>query len=122
METNIKYNNFIEDIKANNISSNISFLKTITQLIKDDLSKMQNDNVIKLREIIDMINKLDDKQIIDEYISFGYYLKSILTKSFISENKEILKKITIQYLEIAKWTKDTRIKNLGFDIAKELTS
>lgn len=121
MNTNVKYNNFIEDIKANNISSNIAFLKTSTDLIKKDLSKINENSFEQLVELINTINTLNDKKIVDEYISFGHYLKSILNDEIIEKHKETLKNITIQYLEIAKWTKDTRIKNLGFDIAKELT-
>jgi hypothetical protein len=57
-------------------------------------------------------------ELLQDYIKFGDLYKSISTDLYGKFDFAILKNIAINYLNIAKFTKDTRVKNLAIEIAK----
>ena len=126
METNDKYLNLITGLKSSNITSNIASLNTSSELIetylnqvKAAISDVSKRNVDRSIEIVKQTKgQTNPDELINLYIKFGDTFKSILP-DLKKENVENLNKIVIQYLNVAKQTKDTRIKNIAVAIAKE---
>jgi aminopeptidase C len=128
MGTNDKYLNFITGLKSSNITSNITSLRTSSELIISYLEQIKKHlDIDLLNRSINVIKKIPEEQIdtdelVNLYIKFGDIFKSILPElKSKNENIEHLNKIAIQYLNVAKQTKDTRIKNIAIAIARELS-
>jgi hypothetical protein len=131
METNDKYLTLITGLKSSNITSNIASLNTSSELIDTYLrqvekapaiSEVSKRNVERSIEIIKQAKneQINPEELINLYIKFGDTFKSILPQ-LKKENVENLNQIAVQYLNVAKQTKDTRIKNIAIPIAKELS-
>jgi hypothetical protein len=129
--TEKKFLNFIGDLKASNIASNITslmFYSDQIRLLLDQIT-VSNDNPVvenNLKESKDVINKTKDSisvgsTLTDNYIKFGDIFKSMLLDLKETNNLKYLQRIAIHYLDIAKLTKDERIKNLAFVISDELS-
>lgn len=131
MESNEKkYSNFIGDLKSSNIASNITSLNfcseqiglLLDQIKPKDNNLIINTNIEKSRSVIEKARNSNTDDLSNEYVKFGDNFISILDDlKNDSDNLKYLKKIAIHYLDVAKLTKDERIKNLSFSIADELT-
>jgi hypothetical protein len=130
MEAKDKYVNLITGLKSSNITSNIASLNTSSELIETYLNQTQENadvsDVLKknVDRCVEIIRQAKDEQIspdnlINLYIKFGYIFRSILPE-LKKKNMGYLNQIAVQYLNVAKQTKDTRIKNIAVAIAKEL--
>ena len=120
-----KYSKFIGDLKSSNIASNITSLNFYSEQIKLLLDQIQpNDDTIVKTNLLDVKKAIDNTknkdELIEYYIKFGDIYKSMLPDLKNEKNLKYLKKIAIHYLDVAKLTKDDRIKNLAFTIADEL--
>jgi 23S rRNA maturation-related 3'-5' exoribonuclease YhaM len=131
MDKQDKYLNLITGLKSSNITSNIASLNTSSELIETFLSqsveKINSDiskkNLNRSIEIIRQANnvQIDPNELINLYIKFGDIFKSVLS-DLKREKIEYLNNVAVQYLNIAKQTKDTRIKNIAIAIAKSLNA
>ncbi|MFW9876303.1 MAG: hypothetical protein ACFFG0_24670 [Candidatus Thorarchaeota archaeon] len=133
MENKNEYPGFIGGFKAGNISTNKSSLLTLTEQILKHLSKLKNDSISftnsllieNLEQAMTLLNNtLDINQtpnvLIDHYIKFGNLFKSIIHSGEKNIDKSSIKEITLKYLNIAKYTKDSRIDDIAIDIAKSI--
>jgi len=123
-----KFSNFIGDLKASNIASNISSLDFYSQqicllldMIKTNNNSIAEKNIIISKKVFEQINEKDYNEIINRYIRFGDSFQIILSELKKTENLKYLKKIAIHYLDIAKLTRDERVKKLAFEIADSLS-
>lgn len=122
---------FIDGLKSSNIESNITSLNVYSEQIEmllKQINDISHSQILKynIKKCIEAITKtyddnLDADNLINKYIKFGDIFKSSLTDLKKSVNIKILKDIAINYLSIAKYTKDTRIKNIAVAIAEELS-
>lgn len=125
-----KFSNFIGDLKSSNIASNITSLNFYSKqigLLLNEIKPVENNAVVKKniedsKEIIKNTLSDNSSKLTNDYIRFGDTLKSMLSDLNTEENSKYLKKIAVHYLDIAKLTKDERVKNLSFIIADELSS
>lgn len=127
-----KYLKLVEGLKSSNISSNIVSLHVSSEQIELLLNQIDKSGISvrlseNLKNSIDVIKKttedgLDTNTLINMYIKFGDIYRSmlceLLEKKYINE----VSNIGVQYLNIAKQTKDTRIKNIALSIAKEISA
>jgi chaperonin cofactor prefoldin len=130
MESQDKYLKLITGLKASNITSNIASLNTSSELMETYLSVIKSSNISEvskknIERSIDIVQQARSEQnstdeLINLYIKFGDIFKSELSE-LKKEQSEYLNKIAVQYLTVAKQTKDTRIKNIAVAIAKELS-
>lgn len=121
-----KYSRFIEDLKSSNIASNITSLNFYSEQIKLLLDQIKPDddtivkaNLLDAKKVIE--NTINKDELIEYYIKFGDIYKSMLPDLRNGANIKYLKKIAIHYLDVAKLTKDDRIKNLAFAIADKFS-
>jgi CTP synthase (UTP-ammonia lyase) len=121
--------NFIADLKASNIAVNIIRLKDYSKQIELLLSQIniENNNIAQsnlkhCEEAVKTAQNTTSIELLNEYIKLGDIFKFLIPD--IKDNTNNLKygkQIAIHYLDIAKLTKDERIKNLAFAIADELS-
>ncbi|MBK9249119.1 MAG: hypothetical protein IPM69_13650 [Ignavibacteria bacterium] len=135
METNEKkYSNFIGDLKSSNIASNITSLifyseqigLLLAQITLQSANPILKSNLESSNNVISKTKNENENRntdvLINDYIKFGDIFKSMLFEIERDDaNLKILKKIAIHYIDIAKLTKDERIKILAFSIADELS-
>jgi hypothetical protein len=122
--------NFIADLKASNIAVNITSLKDYSMQIElllnqikiGDNNEVARSNLKHCEEVVKTTQNTASIELLDEYIKLGNIFKFLIPD--IKNNATNLKygkQIAIHYLDIAKLTKDERIKNLAFAIADELS-
>jgi CTP synthase (UTP-ammonia lyase) len=125
-----KFPNFIGDLKSSNIASNITSLNfcsdqiglLLEQLITPENNAIVATNLDNAKKTVAKTINSNSIELSDDYLKFGDVFKSILSDLKKSpDNLKHLKKIAIHYLDVAKLTKDDRIKNLAFKIADELS-
>lgn len=125
-----KFPNFIGDLKSSNIASNITSLNFCSEQIELLLGQIHltvsneivTKNLDNAKKIVVKTKNTSTLEITDDYLKLGDIFKSILSDiKKDSESLKYLKKIAIYYLDVAKLTKDERIKNLAFGIADELS-
>lgn len=127
-----KYLKLVEGLKSSNISSNIVSLHVSSEQIELLLNQIDKSSIsIRLSEniknSIDVIKKttedgLDTNTLINLYIKFGDIYRSMLCELLEKKSINEVSNIGVQYLNIAKQTKDTRIKNIALSIAKEINA
>lgn len=127
-----KYPGFIDGLKASNISLNRTSLNEYSEQIlskilflskKDDLSLILKDHLKRSEQTIkDTLHNEPPNEIINLYIKFGDIFYSILPQLKLKVDKKEFKDIAINYLQIAKFSSDSRIKDLSISIAKEFDS
>lgn len=133
MENKSEYPGFIGGFKASNISTNKSSLVVLSEQISKQLTlidndiKENNDNVLKenIKQGISVMKSILDENIsptslIELYIKFGNLFKSIISSSISNIPSPSKKEIIINYLNIAKYSKDTRIDHIAIDLAKTI--
>jgi hypothetical protein len=129
METNKRnYPGFIDGLKASNIAINKTsldeyaeqILARISTLKKDNFSPILTENLKRSEQVLrsSLNNDLAD-EIINYYIKFGDIFKSIIPELKTHLNIAEFKDIAINYLQIAKFSSDSRIKDLSISIAQE---
>jgi len=126
--------NFIAELNANlkasNIAINITSLKDYSKQIEllleqiniDDDNQVAQSNLESCKNAVKTTLKTETIELFNEYIKLGDFLKFLIPD--IKDNANNLKyekQIAIHYLDIAKLTKDEKIKNLAFAIADELS-
>jgi len=124
-----KYPGFIDGLKASNINSYKISLNVYSEQIESNISNIINSENISLsvqdnlhKALMTIKSTVDQErtatELLQDYIKFGDLYKSISTDLYGKFDFAILKNIAINYLNIAKFTKDTRVKNLAIEIAK----
>jgi hypothetical protein len=116
-------------LKASNIATNITSLHDYSQQIELLLAQIKVDNnnqVVKsnfesCQSAVKRTLELTSLELLNEYIKFGDFFKFLIPNLGDGDNLKFGKKIAIHYLDIAKLTKDEKIKNLAFAIADELS-
>ena len=125
-----KFPNFIGDLKSSNIASNLSSLNFCSDqilLLLDQINLHQNNSFVEnnLKNSKNTITKTKNtstSELIENFFIFGEFLKTIIDDLKKNEdNIKFLKKIAIHYIDVAKLTKDERIKNLAFIITDEIS-
>ncbi len=131
MDNLIQYPGFIKGFKASNISSNKSTLLILTEQIIANLKAMNDayeektslqikNNLHKAISLLDVVmhENISPILLIEQYIKFGNIVKFLINSSLYQHDHSILKDIVLDYLKVAKYTKDTRIDSLAIEIAK----
>jgi hypothetical protein len=120
--------NILEKLKASNVASNSTGLDFYSDQIEKKLdlinNSLENPNILdNCKKIISETKGSKSHERIDKYIEFGEIFKLILFDLLrVDEsNIEHIKKIAVQYLDIARVTRDEKIKNIAFEIADELS-
>jgi hypothetical protein len=125
-----KFPGFIDGLKASNITINKTSLMEYSEqilsvlnqrsiptldnpLLRENLQRAENAIKYSLKDDI----STDD--LIQQYIKFGDIIKSYLPDLKSTFSKAHLKELTISYLKIAKYTKDSRITDLAISVAKD---
>lgn len=126
-----KHQGFIDGLKANNISTNRSSLDIYSKQIEIICENIINANQLSVvatqtlqlgQETIRKIEEEKNPQdLINLYIKFGDVLKSI-TPMLKGNFSDDLKMLVINYLNIARYTNDTRVYNIAIDIAADAES
>lgn len=126
-----KHPGFIDGLKASNISTNKTSLTVSSEQIDNIISLIskQNNSIESITTNAERLQKIiketleqgiSAEELIQKYIKFGDTYKSALLHLRVINDLDLLKEIAVNYLQIAKYTKDTRIKNLAVEIAEEL--
>lgn len=125
-----KYLKLVEGLKSSNIASNMTSLNVSSEQIELSISHLGDDSdsaVLKenFKNSIEVIRKtkendIDANTLINLYIKFGDIFQSMLSELLKKKDIECINTIGIQYLNIAKQTKDARIKNIALSIAKAI--
>jgi hypothetical protein len=125
-----KYPGFIDGLKASNIALNRTSLDEYSEQILLRIAKLlenkkTTDNLKEQlirgeQTLHSTLKNSSTDEVINSYIKFGDIFKSI-----IPELKQLLlvvdfQDIVINYLQIAKYSTDGRIKDLSISIAKDL--
>lgn len=120
--------NFIADLKASNIAINITSLKDYSKQIELLLgqiiiknSEIAKSNLELSKKVVEKSQNTTSVDLLNEYIKLGDIFKFLMPEIKESEsNLKYFKQIVICYLDIAKLTRDERIKKLAFAMADEL--
>ena len=115
-------------LKASNIATNITSLQDYSTQIKLLLAQINinnnpiaENNLDSCKNVIENTLKVTSLELLNEYVKFGDFFKFLIPNIKDENNLKYGKQIAIHYLDIAKLTKDEKIKNLAFAIADELT-
>jgi hypothetical protein len=120
--------NFIADLKASNIAINITSLKDYSKQIELLLgqiiiknSEIAKSNLELSKKVVEKSQNTTSVDLLNEYIKLGDIFKFLMPEIKECENNlKYFKQIVICYLDIAKLTRDERIKKLAFAMADEL--
>lgn len=127
-----KFPGFIEGLKSGNINTNIISLISYSERINkilieiiDTAKGLSNTEIMALKDSSSVISETINEdytpdELLRSYIKFGNIFKSISLSIKDKCNMDDLKIIAKNYLFIAKYTKDSRIKNLAISIAKDI--
>ena len=124
--------NFAADLnatlKASNIATNITSLQDYSKQIELLLAHINIDNNPIAKSNLDSCKNavkstltLNSLDLLNEYVRFGDFFKFLIPNIKDGNDCKYGKQIAIHYLDIAKLTKDEKIKNLAFAIADELS-
>lgn len=127
--TKNKYPGFIDGLKASNINSYKISLNVYSEQIESNISNIINSDDLPVsvlenlqKALITIKSTVDQEkaatELLQDYIKFGDLYKTISADLYGKFDFAILKNIAVNYLNIAKFTKDTRVKNLAIEIAK----
>lgn len=125
-----KFPNFIGDLKSSNIASNITSLNFCSDQIELFLEQIKINvtdqivikNIENAKQTVIKTKNANALELADDYNKFGEFFKAILS-DIKKDDKTLkyLKKIAIYYLDVAKLTKDEKIKTLAFEIADDIS-
>jgi len=117
-------------LKENNIATNITSLQDyskqiellLSQIKVDDNNQVAQSNLESCKNTVKATLKKETIELLNEYVKLGDFFKFLIPniKDDVN-NLKYGKQIAIHYLDIAKLTKDEKIKNLAFAIADELS-
>jgi hypothetical protein len=126
--------NFIAELNANlkasNIATNITSLQDYSTQIElllgqiniDDNNQVAQSNLKFCKDAVKATLTTETIELLNEYIKLGDFFKFLIPNiKDDSINLKYGKQIAIHYLDIAKLTKDEKIKNIAFAIADELS-
>jgi len=116
-------------LKASNIATNITSLQDYSKQIElllnqikiADSNPVADSNFKSCQNAIKNTLKENSLELLNEYVKFGDFFKFLIPNIKDENNLKYGKQIAIHYLDIAKLTKDEKIKNLAFAIADELS-
>ena len=116
-------------LKASNIATNITSLQDYSKQIElllslikiDDDNSVAKSNLESCQKAVKNTLKENSLELLNEYVRFGDFFKFLIPNIKDKDNLKHGKQIAIHYLDIAKLTKDEKIKNLAFAIADELS-
>ena len=117
-----------ESLNASNIAVNLTSLIEYSKQIKLLLDQVtvEGDEVAKnnldiCKQVVEKTQTTQSIELLNEYIELGNIFKFLIPNIKDGNNLKYGKRIAIHYLDIAKLTKDEKIKNLAFAIADELS-
>jgi hypothetical protein len=126
-----KYPGFLDGLKASNIALNKTSLDEYSEQILNRIAIFKNTNNVpefikdnlergKIAIQISLDHESTPENIIHSYIKFGDIFKSVIPE--LKQYCDIIdiKDVAINYLQIAKYSTDSRIKDISIAIAKEL--
>lgn len=125
-----KYPGFIDGLKASNISLNRTSLYEYSEQILSNIQFLLNSGIVIPMILLDNLKRSEEtiknslniestaEEIINIYIKFGDIYNSILPELKLYSDINVLKEIAVNYLQIAKYSTDSRIKILSISIAK----
>ena len=115
-------------LKASNIATNITSLQDYSKQIELLLAQINIDNnpvadsnLGSCKNAIENTLKVTSLELLNEYVKFGDFFNFLIPNVKDGNNLKYGKQIAIHYLDIAKLTKDEKIKTLAFAIADELS-
>ena len=117
-------------LRAINIATNIISLHDYSmqiELLLGQIKIEENNQVAKsnldfCKNTVKSMLTLTTLELLNEYIKLGDFLKFLIPNIKDGDNFKYGKQIAIHYLDIAKLTKDEKIKNLAFTIADQLNN